>query len=69
MAGQWDIFQLEDNLLKFAPFSIIPLKKLKNQSKDGIWELRVLSTCSMNSQSILCFSGINSLKNGKSGKI
>ena len=44
-------------------------KILKNQSKDGIWELRVLSTCSMNSQSLPCFSGINSLKNGKSGKI
>ena len=50
-------------------FSIIPWKKLKNQSKDGIWELQVLSTCSMNSQSLPCFSGINSLKNGKSGKI
>ena len=50
-------------------FSIIPWKKLKNQSKDGIWELRVLSTCSMNSQSLLYFSRINSLKNGKSGKI
>ena len=50
-------------------FSIIPWKKLKNQSKDGIWKLRVLSTCSMNSQSLPSFSGINSLKNGKSEKI
>ena len=42
---------------------------MKNQSKNGIWELQVLSTCSMNSQRLPCFSGINSLKNGKSGKI
>ena len=41
----------------------------KNRSKDGIWELRILSTCSMNSLSLPCFSWINSLKKGKSGKI
>ena len=25
---------------------------MENRSKDGIWELQVLSTCSMNSQSL-----------------
>ena len=41
--------------------------KMENLGKDGIWELRLLSTCSINSRSLPCFSGINSLKNGKSG--
>ena len=40
---------------------------MENRGKDGIWELRVLSTCSMDSQSLLCFSLINSLKKGKIG--
>ena len=53
-------------------FQILPcflsnsLKKMENRSKNSIWELRVLFTCSMNAQNLPRFSRIH-LSNGKSG--
>ena len=41
---------------------------MENRGKDGIWELRVLFSCSVNSQNVPRFSRIYGKKNGKSGK-
>lgn len=62
MASQWNIFDLEDELLEFSLFFYNSLKKIPKSEQDGIRELRVLSACSMNSQSLPRFSRINSLK-------
>ena len=55
-------------MLRNCPGSLEFTKKMENQSKDGIREIRVISTCSMNSQSLPWFFGINLLKMENRGK-
>ena len=52
-------------ILRNCPDSLEFTKKNRKSEQRWHSELRVI--CSMNSQSLPCFFGINSLKNGKSG--
>ena len=47
---------MKDEFSDFTPlFYRIFRKKMGNRGKDSIWELRVLSTCSMNAQNLPLF--------------
>ena len=47
---------MKDEFSDFTPlFYRIFRKKMGNRGKDSIWELRVLSTCSMNAQNLPFF--------------
>lgn len=50
----------ENKLLDFTPF-FIKFTEKKKDGNSGIWELRVLFTCSMNAQNLPRFSKIQRL--------
>ena len=48
-----------DLIFRFYPVFLEFVEKMENRGKDSVWEVWVLSTCSMNAQNLPRFSKIH----------